>query len=164
MKKPRRTVAKNRCTAKSSQSGERCKKAAVLGTHVCRSHGAAAPQVKAAALRRLELAGITPDRVLLEIGRIAFADIASFFNPDGTLKRPSELDEDQRATLAGFEACIQNVQAGDGKQDMIHKFKAWDKTKCLEMLAKHFNLFKETVEHQGAVQIRWAATEEEANG
>ena len=38
---------------------------------------------------------------------------------------------------------------------MIHKFKAWDKVKCLEMLAKHFNLFEEKVDHSGAITIRW---------
>lgn len=155
MKPPRATVAKNRCTAKSSRTGQQCKKAAVLGTHVCRSHGAAAPQVKAAALRRLELAHITRERTLLEIARIAYGDIASFFNTDGTLKKPAELDEDQRATLAGFEACIKNTEAGDGKQDLIHKFKAWDKTKALEMLAKYFGLLTEKVEHQGAIEIKW---------
>ncbi len=109
-------------------------------------HGGSAKQVKAKALKRLELAQITPERTLLEIARIAFSDVASFFNPDNTLKKPAELDPDQRAILAGFEACVQNVSAGDGKQDFINKFKAWDKTKCLEMLAKHFGLMVEKQE------------------
>lgn len=42
-----------RCQAHSSRTGERCKKAAVLGTTVCATHGASAGQVKAAARRRL---------------------------------------------------------------------------------------------------------------
>lgn len=41
-----------RCTARSSRTGERCKKARVTGATVCRSHGAGAPQVKAAAKHR----------------------------------------------------------------------------------------------------------------
>ena len=68
-----------RCTARSSRTGERCKKAAMLGGNVCRSHGGNAPQVKAKAQRRLQQAadalvqrllgmaldGDTPDHVAL---------------------------------------------------------------------------------------------------
>lgn len=42
-----------RCTAHSSRTGERCRKAAVLGGTVCENHGGSAPQVRAAAKRRL---------------------------------------------------------------------------------------------------------------
>src|SRR5690242_5034597 len=100
------------CTAKSVRNQKQCRRAAILGGTVCIMHGGKAPQVIAAAQRRLELAQITPDRTLLEIARVAYSDVASFFNPDGTLKKPAELDEDQRACLAGFEASIQNVAAG----------------------------------------------------
>ena len=144
-----------RCKANRSKDGKRCKNGSILGGSVCRYHGGAAPQVQAKARERLALAHITPERTLLEIARVAYADVASFFNDDGTLKKPAELDEDQRATLAGFEACIKNVEAGDGKQDLIHKFKAWDKTRCLEMLAKYFGMLQEKVEHKGELVIRW---------
>jgi len=46
-----------RCTATSSQSGERCKKRPVVGAKVCPTHGGSAPQVRAkAAVRVLEAA------------------------------------------------------------------------------------------------------------
>lgn len=127
----------------------------MLGQNVCRNHGGGAPQCREAARSRLELAHITPDRVLLELARIAFSDIAGFFNADGTVKKPHELEGDQRAILAGFEASIQNVSAGDGKQDLIHKFRSWDKVKALEILAKHFGLMTEKLEHQGEIKITW---------
>lgn len=44
-----------RCTAKSKQSGERCKRAAIIGGTVCKIHGGAIPAVKAAAQRNAEL-------------------------------------------------------------------------------------------------------------
>lgn len=45
-----------RCRAKSSQSGERCKRAATPGTWVCATHGSRAPAVRAKAqLRLMEL-------------------------------------------------------------------------------------------------------------
>lgn len=44
---------KRRCTATASTTGERCLKAPMKGQLVCRKHGGAAPQAKAAAARRL---------------------------------------------------------------------------------------------------------------
>ena len=41
-----------RCTARSKGSGERCKRAAVVGGTVCAMHGGKAPQVKARAEQR----------------------------------------------------------------------------------------------------------------
>lgn len=50
------TVVSHQCTATSSRSGEQCRRRASLGAAVCVMHGAGAPQVKAAAARRLALA------------------------------------------------------------------------------------------------------------
>lgn len=57
-----------RCTATSKQRGEQCKQPAIHGGTVCRFHGGAAPQVIAAAERRLEelkpKAVLTIDRLM----------------------------------------------------------------------------------------------------
>ena len=42
-----------RCTAISKQSGDRCKRAPVVGGNVCHYHGGAAPQVRAKADQRI---------------------------------------------------------------------------------------------------------------
>lgn len=42
-----------KCTARSKRSGVQCKNLPILGGTVCRMHGGAAPQVKAAAMERL---------------------------------------------------------------------------------------------------------------
>ncbi|NMR29940.1 hypothetical protein [Crystallibacter degradans] len=44
-----------RCTSKAKQSGERCKRAAIIGGTVCKIHGGGAGQVIAAAERNREL-------------------------------------------------------------------------------------------------------------
>lgn len=43
-----------RCSARSKRSGEGCKRAPIAGGTVCTMHGGAAPQVRAAAQRRLQ--------------------------------------------------------------------------------------------------------------
>jgi hypothetical protein len=43
-----------RCTAHSSQTGERCKRSAIRGGNVCASHGGRARHVKAKARERLD--------------------------------------------------------------------------------------------------------------
>lgn len=103
----------------------------------------------------LALADITADRVKLEIARIALADLASLYRADGSFKPLSELDVDQRATLAGFETIVKNAQAGDGVTDTVLKVKLWDKPKALEMLAKHFGMLTEKVEHSGNILFEW---------
>lgn len=49
-------VLPSQCVAKSKSSGNRCTKTAIAGGSVCRYHGGAAPQVRAAAANRLAVA------------------------------------------------------------------------------------------------------------
>lgn len=46
-------ASRPQCTAKSKQSGERCRQTAVPGSTVCRFHGGSAPQTKQKAALRL---------------------------------------------------------------------------------------------------------------
>lgn len=52
-------VPSKRCSAKSSRTGEPCKKYAIVGGTVCDTHGGRAPQVREAARRRIE--SMVPD-------------------------------------------------------------------------------------------------------
>ncbi len=54
-----------RCTAKSKQSQQRCKNAALLGAHTCRFHGSATKKTKAASARRVLEALVGPALVEL---------------------------------------------------------------------------------------------------
>lgn len=50
-----------RCTAKSSRTGQRCRQRPMAGGTVCRTHGGSAPQVRAAAERRLLARAVTAE-------------------------------------------------------------------------------------------------------
>ena len=65
-----KALERRRCRARSKRSGERCRRLAIPGGTVCVMHGGAAPQVAAAARRRLSdaaarelLPRIAPDAV-----------------------------------------------------------------------------------------------------
>lgn len=105
--------------------------------------------------KQLERVGITAEDVKRRMAQRAMMDPRKFWHPDGRLKAIHELDDDAAACLQGFEVVIKNTAAGDGVVDTVHKIKLADADKSLEMLAKHFGLLVERVEHSGEIAMRW---------
>jgi len=99
--------------------------------------------------QQLAKADLSATRVLEELRRLAFVDVAGVWSDAGNLKPFTEWSEEQRAALAGFEAIIKNAAAGDNKTDLVHKVKMTDKTKALEILARHFALLHDQVTIEG---------------
>jgi phage terminase small subunit len=102
--------------------------------------------------QRLQKLGLSADRVLLEIARIATLDMRKLFNSDGSPKDILTLDDDTAAAIASFEA----VELFDGSQGdqkhvtgLVKKVKAWDKLRALELYGKYKDhaWWKESVEH-----------------
>lgn len=84
---------------------------------------------------------------------MAFADVRQLFDVDGHLRPLQDLTDEQAAAIASIEVLTKNVSGADGHTDTIHKIKCWDKTKSLELLAKHFALLTERVEHGGTITL-----------
>lgn len=97
-----RTHQRVRCTAKSKQSGQRCKNWAINGGTVCRKHGGGAPQVKDKAkervvmdrigqeLARRDIPAVDPLEALLrEVGR-SFIVVEALADMLDRLKDPNE--------------------------------------------------------------------------
>ena len=99
---------------------------------------------------------ITQERVMQEIGRIAFSDIRKVFNDDGNLKAPKDWDNDTAAVISSVES--DELFDGFGKDrvqiGLTKKVKLWDKVKGLEMLAKHFKLYEEDSKISFNVEIK----------
>jgi phage terminase small subunit len=110
---------------------------------------------KARALRQLD---ITSERTMLEIGRVAFTGRASMWK-DGRLLPFEQWPADALALLEGFEVVIKNAAAGDGHTDLVHKVHLAKKLGALELLAKHFGLLIDRMEHTGTLQIEWKTSE-----
>jgi phage terminase small subunit len=102
--------------------------------------------VAAGQARQFGALEITAERVKLELARVAFVDVRRLFDDDGNLRPLSTLSADDVAAVKSLEVVMANLDAGDGKRDRVHRVSLHDKTRALEMLAKHFGLLKEQVE------------------
>jgi hypothetical protein len=131
-----------RCTAKSSRSGNPCKKAAILGGTVCRTHGGSAPQVKKKALERIEDL-IDPDRALREAAKLAYSNIQDLLDEEGQVRPMKEWPRELAAAVSSIDITKKNLTAGDGKQEDVVRIRLWDKPSNLTLLFKHLNLLTE---------------------
>lgn len=143
------------CSAKAKRSGIQCLRPAMHGGFVCQKHGGMAPQVRAKAAERL-LAdravmefGLErardPERVIAEIGCIAFSSLADLYDEQGGFRAFKDLPAHLQVAIGGSETVTGNVDKGDGQSDRLVRTKLWDKPKMLEMLAKHHGLVAEHV-------------------
>lgn len=147
--KQQRFVAEYLVDLNATQAAIRCgysaKTAKQQGSRLLTNADIAAA-VAAGKGQQLETADLSAARVLEELRRLAFLDMRTFYDAAGNLKPISELTAEQGAALASFEVIKKNAQAGDGVIDTVHKFKVWDKTRALEMLAKHYALLTEVLQ------------------
>lgn len=116
-----------------------------------------AEAVAAGASKQLTKLDLTADMVKERLKLLAFQDIRALFDERGNLRPIHELSDAAAAMVGGVEVIKKNAAAGDGVIDTVHKVKVVDPVKALEMLAKHFGLLTEKVEHTGGVEVvfRW---------
>lgn len=84
---------------------------------------------------------VTPQRVIAELAKIAFADARDFLDEDGNVKLPAEWSDTAAAAIVGLDV-VQDPKSGA----CIRKVKRADKTKALELLGRYLALFKDKVE------------------
>lgn len=107
-----------------------------------------AQAIEAAMAERSRRTEITADRVLQEVAKLAFLDIAGAFNADGSLKPLHEIDPDTRAALSGLE--VAEITGEDGHTvGRIRKLKLADKTASLTLLMRHLGMLNDKVKLQG---------------
>lgn len=99
--------------------------------------------------KRLTKLEISADRVLGELAKLAFLDPRRLFNPDGSLKPITELDDDTAASISGMdiEKLYEHFNKGGAKNvGTVTKVKLLDKGINLERLGRHLKLFTDKVE------------------
>lgn len=139
--------------------------ALALGYHV--KYGfqlSARPEIKRRIVEiresQLKASDVTAERVMRELGRVAFADVRDIFNADGTLKPIHELSDDAAASIAGIEhethvkigpkvtrkeldlATGEEIEVTESEITHVRtaKVKRFDKNNALTVLAKHYKI------------------------
>ena len=102
---------------------------------------------------------ITQDMVILELAQIAFFNVKDIYSEDGNLKKIAEIDDNVAKAIssvkvqqrAGAMKIEVNPNGKDKEIPIEHiaertvEYKTNDKVKALELLGKHFGMFKENV-------------------
>lgn len=101
--------------------------------------------IQQAMAERSRRTGISQDRVLTELAKIAFVNAADVIDPETAMVLPSATLEDT--------AAIQSIKVkesfSDSGQMREREVRMADKLKALELLGKHLGMFKEKVELSG---------------
>lgn len=124
------------------------------GAHVVGSRTANVPEVAAEiARRRAEtlkaaevVTGVSVERTLRELGRLAYADPRKLVNADGSLKQLHELDDDTAACIASFE--VDELRADGASIGQTKKIKVWDKNSAIEKAMKYLGLYEKDNEQK----------------
>lgn len=102
------------------------------------------PDIAAAITRALTAlqarCDISAERVLLELARVAYADIRQVFDAAGRLKQPTEYDAAIASAVTGVEVVTRSID--EGEVEYIHKIKLAPKVDALKTLAQHLGLLK----------------------
>jgi hypothetical protein len=135
---------RRQCTAIAKATGQRCRKAPILGGSVCAKHGGSAGQVRRAAARRLETAAVEAEVANL----VAFDALEGVSDPLGVLAelaaralateralsaRVNELAQDDRLRYQASGSGAEMLRAEVGLWERWHKQAAH----LADALAKH---------------------------
>lgn len=108
-----------------------------------------------------EKLGISQDRVLQELARMAYVDPGEMYDEFGCLKPINEMPEDVRRAIASVET--KEIFEQDGKKKKYvgdnKKVLLTAKEKALEMLARHLGMFEKD-NKQSATNIIIVSAEE----
>lgn len=135
-------------TQAARRAGYSQKTAGQLGYQLLQIPSVASEIAKGTA-RQLEKAELSAVMVLEAIRRQVVADVRRLFDAQGNLRPIAELSEEEAAMLAGFEIVTKSMTTGDKHQDRVAKVKLTDRSRYVDMAARHFKLLRDQVTIEG---------------
>lgn len=85
---------------------------------------------------------VSVENILRELARIAFSDPRKMFNLDGTMKHPTEWNDDMAAAISGFDVVEMFEGSGEdkAKTGLLKKVRLWNKCEAADKLAQHLGI------------------------
>jgi phage terminase small subunit len=98
--------------------------------------------------KRSKRTGVTQDRVVRELAKIAFLDMTQVVDSYGRIKDDAAPED---------RACIESIKykssSGDQGKSVEREVKVASKLKALELLGKHLGMYSDKLSIEGAVPI-----------
>lgn len=108
------------------------------------SHPLVSPYIEHLRQQQMDNMGVTKDRVLLELCRMAYVDPGDLYDDQGCIKNIKDMPEDVRRSISSIET--KEIYEQDGRKKKYvgdaKRVKLGPKEKALEMLCKHLGLFQ----------------------
>lgn len=108
--------------------------------------------IEAKKQERAKVTGITAERVLAELAKLAFYDPRKFYDDAGNIRPIHTLDDETAAAVSSFE-----VVETEGKPK-VKKIKGAEKRAALELLGRHLAMFNDKLKLEG--KLAMSGTEE----
>lgn len=117
--------------------------------------GPVGPQIRTIAVREAVRKSheLTAQATLEQIRRGSQFDIRALFDEKGNLRPIHTLTAEEAMPIAGFEVLKRNVTSGDDKVDTVLKVKLIDRSRYVEMAARHHGLLVDKLEVTGEVTL-----------
>lgn len=132
-------------TQAAKRAGYSAKRADAIGYELLRKPEIAAA-VQEAMNERAKRVEITGDRVLQEIGKLAFANIQDFYDENGSLKNITDLPRELAVALHSTKINLTEACA-------VQEVKLHDKIKSLELLGRHLKLWKDVGSEENPARV-----------
>ena len=124
-----------------------------------------AQAVQEAQEERAQSTGVTAERVVNELAKLAFANLGDYFqmaSGEDPYIDLSNVTRDQLAALTEIQVDDYTDGRGEDARDVRRvKIKMADKKAALELLGKHLGMFTERVEHSGGMTIEVVYVDED---
>ncbi|MGA2711355.1 MAG: terminase small subunit [Steroidobacteraceae bacterium] len=116
--------------------------------------------IDAANLAAAQACGITRERTLQELGRVAYSDVRALLDADGNVKPIHALSLDEAAQIAGIEVeTVVEREEGDDETSgtvtttTVKKIRRWDKVRALQAAIGVLGLNKQADPAAGTARL-----------
>lgn len=99
---------------------------------------------------RSKRTGVNQDRVVLELAKIAFANVSDFIDMDTVTIKDTATSEDT-AVISSVK--VKSIPTKSGEVGMEREIRTYDKIRALELIGKHLGMFTDKVKFESPIPV-----------